>query len=146
MEEELDVNKLLKALDNDKNEILLNHTHKSLREMNVSILKELPITKEKVFEYSDKLNNYIYIDELDDLRSGTYVRWIMIPNEENNIIELKPPVLYCNTKITDKGLVIICKNFRNMFFQIKLDECILFRKITDQENILLNAMDVLNAK
>jgi hypothetical protein len=146
MEEELDVNKLLKALDNDKNEILLNHTHQSLREMNVSILKELPITKEKVFEYSDKLKNYIYIDELDDLRSGTYVRWIMIPNEENNIIELKPPVLYCNTKITDKGLVIVCKNFRNMFFQIKLDECILFRKITDQENILLNAMDVLNAK
>ena len=37
----MDVNKLLKALDDESNELLLNFTTKKIKEMNLNILKEL---------------------------------------------------------------------------------------------------------
>ena len=41
----MDVNKLLKALDDDSNESLLNFTTKKITEMNLNILKELHLSK-----------------------------------------------------------------------------------------------------
>ena len=43
----MDVNKLLKALDDDSNETLLNFTTKTIREMTLKILKELELSKQE---------------------------------------------------------------------------------------------------
>ena len=47
-------------------------------------------------------------------------------------------------KIYDDGCQIQCKNQFHKIMQIKLDNNIVFQRITDQEYILLSALDYLN--
>jgi hypothetical protein len=43
-------------------------------------------------------------------------------------------------------VLIVCKNYTNRHFQIKMDECLLFQKLTDQEKVILHALDHLSLK
>ena len=44
-------------------------------------------------------------------------------------------------KILNNGIHVVCKNTYNHRFQVKIDECYIFQKLTDQEQILLMALD-----
>ena len=105
---ERDKDQLLKALEDDSNEKLLNFTTKKIKEMNLEILKELELSKKETVEIMRKLNEYKYVDEMDDLKYGTYIRWIHIENPEK--LHLTQGALFCSFKITDDGVFIICKN------------------------------------
>jgi len=139
----MDINKLLKALDNETNEDLLNFTTDKLREMNINVLKELHLSKSDTLELLNKLKNYKYVDEMNDLKYGTYLRWIPIDNPSK--IYLTKGALFCEIKITDEGVFIICKNFgyKLQYFRISMDKNLIFQKLTDQELILLSALDHL---
>ena len=140
----MDVNKLLKALDDDSNENLLNFTSKKMTEMNLKIINELQLERKEALELMKKLKGYRYIDELNDLKYGTYVRWISINNPSN--IYITKGALFCEYKIKDDGVYLICKNFGypSKHFQIKLDENLVFQKLTEQELVLLSALDHLS--
>jgi len=140
----MDVNKLLKALDDETNESLMNFTSKQIKEMNLKILKELNLSKEDTLELMQKLNGYRYVDEMNELKYGTYLRWISISNP--NSIHLTRGAIFCEIKITDDGVKLVCKNhgFNSKHFQIKLDENLIFQKMTDQELVLLSALDHLS--
>ena len=49
------------------------------------------------------------------------------------------PVHYINASLA----AIICKNNMNRFFPVVLEENLIFQKLTNQENILLNIIDYL---
>jgi hypothetical protein len=140
----MDVDKLLKALDDDSNENLLNFTSKKITEMNLKIINELQLERKEALELMKKLKGYRYIDELNDLKYGTYLRWIPIHNPNN--IYITKGALFCEYKIKDEGVFLICKNFGFPIkhFQIKLDENLVFQKLTDQEMVLLSALDHLS--
>jgi hypothetical protein len=140
----MDVNKLLKALDDTSNEGLLNFTTEKIKEMNLNILKELALSKAETLELFKKLNGYKYVDEMNELKYGTYLRWISIKDPNN--IYLTKGALFCEVKITDNGVNIVCKNMGTgcCHFQIKMDECLIFQKLTQQELVLLNALDHLS--
>ena len=140
----MDVNKLLKALDDDSNENLFNFTTKKILEMNLQVLKELHLEKTETLIILKKLKEYKYVDEMNDLKYGTYLRWIPINNPEN--IHLTKGAVFCEVKITDNGVFIVCKNFgySTKHFQIKMDECLIFQKLTAQELVLLSALDHLS--
>lgn len=141
----MDVNKLLKALDDDSNEHLFNYTTKKLREMNYKIIKELQLSKEHTLDLMNKLKDYKYVDEMNELKYGTYIRWIPLTDPDN--IVLTKGALFCEYKITDVGVFIVCKNFgfsEKKHFQFKMDECIVFQKLTNQEQVLLSALDHLS--
>ncbi len=140
----MDVNKLLKALNNDSNEQLFNFTTNTIIETNKNILKELNLSKKDTFELLDKLRNYKYVDEMNELKCGTYLRWINIDNP-NNIVLTKGAV-FCELKITNDGVFLICKNFgfKSRHFQISLDKHLIFQKLTEQEMVLLSALDHLS--
>ena len=137
----MDIDKLLNALDNEKNEKIMNYTTKKIRQMNYDILKELQLSKEVFKEYLDKLREYVYVDEIKDLREGTYIRWICLKDPEH--LELSRGAIFCETKITDFGVQIVCKNHYHRHFQFKMDVCLIFRKLLDQELVLIKALDVL---
>lgn len=137
----MDIPKLLKAIDNEENEMIFNYTTNKLNNMNLSILKELKLSHHTLNEYLQKLKNYIYVDEINNLKYGTYLKWICLTNPDK--LDLAKGAVFCNIKITDNGVFIICKGFTNRHFQIKMDECLVFQKLTSQETILLNAMDYL---
>ena len=64
----MDVNKLLKALNNESNEQLFNFTTNTIIETNNNILKELNLSKKDTLELLHKLDNYKYVDEMNDLK------------------------------------------------------------------------------
>jgi len=140
----MDVNKLLKALDDDSNETLLNFTSKTIREMTLKVLKELELPKKEIVDIFNKLKDYKYVDEMNDLKYGTFIRWIPIENPDN--IYLTKGALFCEMKITDDGIFCICKNlgYSARHFQISMDKNLIFQKLTGQELVLLSALDHLS--
>ena len=140
----MDVQKLLQALDNENNVNIINFTTKKIQEMNLKIILELHLKNEETIKLLKKLIQYKYVDEMDDLKYGTYLRWIPISNP--NYIELKKGAIFCNVKISDEGVYLICKNhgIQSKYFQIKLDENLIFQRLTKQELILLSALDHLS--
>ena len=139
----MDVNKLLKALDDETNENLLDFTSEKMKEMNLKIIKELQLPRNETLDILKKLNDYKYVDEMSDLKYGTYIRWIPI-NNPNTIILTKGAV-FCEMKITDDGVFLVCKNYgySSKHFQLKMDTNLIFQKLTTQEQILLSALDHL---
>jgi hypothetical protein len=139
----MDVQKLLKALDDETNEQLLNFTSDKLKEMTLNILKELHLPRKETLDLCKKLRDYKYVDEMDDLKYGTYIRWIPIEDPTN--IHLTKGAIFCEMKITDDGVQCVCKNFgySSKHFQIQMDKNLIFQKLTDQELVLLSALDHL---
>ena len=140
----MDVNKLLKALDDETNETLFNYTTQKIQEMNLKVLKELDLSREDTLDFLSKLRHYRYVDEMDDLKYGTYLRWIPLNNPKE--LQLTKGAIFCEMKITDDGVQLVCKNYgyNNRFFQIKLDENLVFQRLTEQEQVLLSALDHLS--
>jgi hypothetical protein len=140
----MDVNKLLKALDDETNETLFNFTSDKIKEMNLNVLKELQLPRKDTLEILRKLQDYKYVDEMNDLKYGAYIRWIPIEDPTN--IYLTKGALFCEMKITDDGVFCICKNygFNSRHFQISMDKNLIFQRLTDQELVLLSALDHLS--
>ena len=140
----MDVQKLLKALDDETNETLLNFTTDKIKEMNLNILKELHLSKQDTLELLQKLRDYKYVDEMNELKYGAYIRWIPIEDPTN--VHLTKGALFCEMKITDDGVFCVCKNygFKSRHFQISIDKNLIFQKLTEQELVLLSALDHLS--
>ena len=137
----MNVNKLLYALDNDTNESIMNLTSKKITEMNIQILKELYLPKPVMIDYLKKLKNYRYIDEINDLKHGSFIRWI--PIIDPNYLPLHNCAMVCEIKIIDDGVLIQCKNFMHRHYTFKMDECLIFQKLTNQEMVIISALDHL---
>ena len=142
----MDINKLLKALDDNSNETLFNFTSKKIKEMTLKILKELHLPKKEIIDIFNKLKDYKYVDEMNDLKYGTFIRWI--PIDDPNNIYLTKGSLFCEMKIIDNGVFCICKNFGvpSRYYQISMDKNLIFQKLTEQEQVLLSALDHLSEK
>ena len=138
----MDVNKLLYALENDDNESIMNLTTKKIMEMNLNILKELQLDKTLTLDYLKKLKGYKYIDEINELKYGSFVRWI--PISDPNYLPLHHCGIICEIKIIDDGILITSKNFMHRHYTFKMDECLIFQKISAQEMIILSALDHLD--
>jgi hypothetical protein len=137
----MDVNKLLKALDDESNEALFNFTTEKIKEMTLKIIKELHLPRKETIDIFNKLRDYKYVDEMNDLKYGTFIRWIPIEDPEN--IHLTKGAIFCEMKITDDGVFCVCKNFGFpvRYFQISMDKNLIFQKLTEQEMVLLSALD-----
>ena len=137
----MDVEKLKKALDNEENEKLMNLTTKKIDEMNLQILKELNLNKETTINYFKKLKGYRYIDEMSDIKYGSFIKWIPIQDPEN--LPLNRSGIITDIKITPQGVLVTCKNFANRHFSFYFDESLVFQKLSSQEEVLLSALDYL---
>jgi hypothetical protein len=140
----MDVSKLLKALDDDSNETLLNFTTDKIKEMNLNIIKELQLPRKDTLDIMNKLRDYKYVDEMNELKYGAYIRWIPIEDPTN--IHLTKGALFCEMKITDDGVFCVCKNYgyTQRHFQLSMDKNLIFQRLTDQELVLLSALDHLS--
>jgi len=140
MADTLDISSLLKALDNDNNENIMELDLDKIQKMKHNILSELDLTDDKYNSIIKSLSEYKYIDEIPDLDYGHYIRWISLKNPAN--IKLTNGGILCDIKVNDQ-VSLLCKNKLNHFFQIKLDECLVFQKLSEQEKIILNVINYL---
>jgi hypothetical protein len=139
-----DTQKLLSALDNESNDGIMNLTTKKINQINLKVVNHLDLKKDDKIQLMKKINGYKYVDELDSLKYGAFIKWI--PISDSNHMPLHSGGMICDIKLTDTGVYIVCKNFKHRFFQFKMDECLIFQKLTNQENILLSALDHLSDK
>ncbi len=142
MTNELNVDLLMKSLENEDNDCLMNLDTKTIKKIKNDMLQKLNLPKDKLKSLHKSLKQYRFIDEIPDIKYGAYVRWINLNNPDN--LKLTNGGLVCDIKISNDDIIVVCKNRSNKFFQLKLNECLVFQKITDQERVILSALDYLN--
>lgn len=136
----LKVDKLVKAIDNPNNENFMDLTSSKIKQLKNDMLQKLNLPRGELALLHKKLKDYRYIDEVHELNYGTYVRWIDLSKDE---LKLTNGGIVCEIKILEDGVHIVCKNNFNYFFQFHFGKCMVFQKLTDQEQILLSALNHL---
>ena len=137
----LDINKLLNALENDDNASIMEIDYAKMMSIKNDILQKLQLPKEKLKTLHKQLKEYRYVDTIDAIRYGSYIRWIPLKNP--NEIKLTNGGIICDMKSKDDSVIITCKNRMNRLFNLKLEECMIFQKLTSQEEVILSAMKFL---
>ena len=138
---DLEINNLLIALENDSNSSIMNLTTPKIKTIKNNMLQRLGLEREDLKKLHKKLKNYRYCSDMADIQYGYYIRWISLKNP--GIIKLTNGGIIIDIDIINNCVQIKIKNNRNQIFQIKLDECCIFQKITNQEKILLGVLDYL---
>jgi len=140
----MDINKLLTALENDNNESMIQLNYEKITSDKNTILQQLHLPKELLKTLSKQLKAYRYVDNLDDLRYGSYIRWISLKSKHKDNVQLTNGGLLCHLKQVDDDIHLVCKNSRGMLFQLKMTENIIFQKLNEQEQVILSALKYLD--
>jgi len=141
-DDDLNIDLLARAAENEDNAHILNLTAEAVTAAKESILQDMVNDDDVRQDILGKLEGYVYIDEIHEVRSGTYVRWLNI--EDDNDITLARGGIFCDIRFSDYGAALRCKTFRNRYYEVKMDNVILFRKLTPQERVLMCALTYLN--
>ena len=136
---------LIKALDNDNNQNIVENEldYQKMNAAKNTILQQLQMPKEALKKMHTQLKTYRYVETINELRYGGYIRWISLKNPAE--LKLTNGGIVVNIKVVQEDDVhIVCRNNQRRLFQIILNENIIFQKLNDQEQVLLAAMDYLN--
>ena len=110
----------------------------TIKKTKLNMLKELLDDNNEIKEYYKLLKEYRYVDEIDELRFGSYIRCFNISDPHATLKLLRGGFI---VDITHKnGINILCKN-NNRFFTIKMDKSVIFQKNTGQEKLLIQILD-----
>ena len=139
--DENDVHYLEKILTNETNENITSQTFQEIDEKKREIIYELELSNLAAKDLLKKLEDYRYIDEMPDLQIGRYIRWINLTNPDK--IKLTNGGILCEIKIED-AVILVLKNSMNRFFQINMNENLVFQRLSEQERIILYAIDLVN--
>lgn len=141
------------ALDNDQNNAIYDETNASVLAKKKKVLSQFDLSKGKITSLMEKLKQYRYVEDLNDLRTGSYLRWVYIGDDENDAelfddddedFHLNKGAIFCETKIDVGGLSVICKTYQGRFFQFPMNgDYIFFQKLSAQEQTILNTIDAV---
>jgi len=135
-------NQIIKALDNNDNKSLLELDNSKIKTIKNDVLQQLPLNRDELKSMHSKLKQYRYVDDLKDIKFGSYIRWINLEKDTN--IKLTNGGIIIHAKLVNNGVHLVIKSNLNRLFEIKMDSCLIFQKINDQESIILSVMDYLN--
>ena len=141
-DDNIDIDGLLKALDNDSNTSIGELTTLKIQTTKNNVLQQLRLPRDKLKDLHKKLKNYRFVDDLDDIQYGRYIRWISLKDPSN--IKLTNGGIICDIRVFDEQVHIRCRNNLNRIMQIILDECLVFQKLTDQERVILDVLNYLD--
>jgi len=110
-----------------------------IKEMKNNILQRMLFDRDELKMYHKLLTHYRYIDEIDELKYGSYVRWFKLKEKET--LKLMKGGFIVEIKQNNKNeIVIVCKNYGRLF-SLKMNETIIFQKNTSQEELLIKILD-----
>jgi hypothetical protein len=100
------------------------------------ILGELNLSPSTKATYKTQLKEYIFVNDFDDLKSGTFLRAIKL---EDDSYTLTTPCIFCDIKMTNTGTLLLCRQIWNsrIFFHLQMEKTILFRKLKSDEKLVL---------
>jgi hypothetical protein len=129
------------ALEKETNKGILELNSAKIKKDKNDILQRLQLPREVLKEYHTSLKHYRYIDSLDDVILGNFIRWINLSDPER--IKLTNGAFVTDFKQTPSTIYIVCKNHFGRFFNIDINKCLLFQKLNDQEETLLAVINYL---
>ena len=139
----LDMNSLEKALENENNASVSTLTTRKIGAEKMRQLMQLGLSPEVVDDYFYKLRDYRHVDDLNGIMHGAYIRWIDLKNPAH--LSLARGAIICDIKIGQKGVQLLCKTHPNpAMFHVVMDEVVIFQRLSQQERIILSAMDYLD--
>ena len=104
----MDIGNLLHALNNENNEAVVDLDFATIAKHKNDLLQQLNLPREELIKIQKQLKPYRCVNNLDDLRFGSYVRWISLKNPE--VIKLTNGGLVCDIKEMNGEIHIKCKN------------------------------------
>jgi len=138
----IDIQSLMSALDDEDNASLMKMDTRAVKAVKNDMLQKLNLPREQLKKLHKQLTDYRYVDEMNELKYGAYIRWI--PLRDPNKIKLTNGGIICDILVKDNGIHVVCRNNMHRMFQIRLVECMVFQKLSDQERVLLSVMDYLS--
>jgi hypothetical protein len=99
-------------------------------------IDELHLDKDVALDYCMRLTGYRVVDKICDLRNGILLRWI-----KKSGGSLTNGGILVNVKMDQKGVQLMCKNNVHRFFNVRFDDCLIFQKLTMEEQLVLSAFD-----
>ena len=141
----IDIDDLLDKIENETNQYLENKTLSDISKIVFEMLMDYcdgttNFTEDMVYQYCNKLSGYRYVERICDLRQGIYIRWI-----KHGDTKLANGGIVVNVKIGDE-VQIVCKTPMGSFLSIKFNDCILFQKLTMEEQLILMSYDYIQKK
>jgi hypothetical protein len=137
----MNIQLLQQALENDDNLNIINTNIQDIKNKKNEILQELGLKRDDLKSFHKKLNGYMYIDNISDLKYGRNIRWINLKRLDP--IKITNGSVLCDIKIGAKGIVLVLKGFNASYITLYFNENILFQKINDEEKIILKAVEYL---
>lgn len=137
-----DVNEILDLLEEQTNSSIIKLNSNKIMEHKNNILQQIQITGQQLKNFHKKLKEYRYCSDMQDFVEGNYVRWI--PLKDPSKIYLTNGGILVNVEIFETGVQIRVKNNQNRFFNIKIDEVLIFQKLSMQEKIIIKVLDLID--
>ena len=138
----MDIELLKKALENEDNLSIIETNIQEIKNEKNNILQQIGLDKNNLKLFQKKLKNCRYIDNIQDLKFGSLIRWINLKKIDN--IKITNGANLCDIKINDQGIALILSGFNKQYFTIYMGENIIFQKISLQEEILLKAIKYIS--
>lgn len=150
-----DMEYMIRVLENKKNSHILNKSHNDIKSEKNDILQKIGIHGSGLKKMHKLLYSYAYIKNIHQLHEGCFIRWINLKksliqlydnhNDTNNIMKVESGGIICSIQ-KDRykrsfGLVTLKSQTR--FFSIYFDDCVVFQKFTQQEELLMYVMKYL---
>jgi hypothetical protein len=159
--DKVNVDELLQSIESDKLLSMSKLSYDKINTIKYNVLTRIGLEDDELESTLLKLSDYRYVEELQDIHHGAFIRYIPLiakkggnnksnnddnPDDESNEIQIKPGGFICDVKILGSGVQLLCRNHFRRMFQLKLDEVLLFQKLTKEEEIILSVFDYLNKK
>jgi len=140
----IDPDELLGKMNKEKNRYLEDKTSANiLNEIKQSLDDEYgdSLLKKEKLQIIKKLVGYRAVDELDALHIGKQTRWMQKYQDK---VKLTNGGLLLNTIFTDEGVNLVIKLWNGTVIQVRFDDCLVYQKLSYDEQIILMAYDYAN--
>jgi hypothetical protein len=130
------IEEIIQELDDKR---LLYLTSSKIKELKNNVLQKLYFSRTQLLHYHKVLKEYRFVDEIDELKIGGYIRWFNLNDMEH--LKLTNGGIIIDIKNGKEDVVVVCKNNMNRIFSLILNQCIIFQKISIQESLLIKIID-----
>ena len=137
----IDTELLNKALENSNNDDIINLTYDIIEKSKIKLYKIINVNDCEILKFKNQLKNYIFIYTIDKLKIGNYLRWFKV--EEKYLYK---GGFLIDIIVANENINLLMKNITNRSFTIVFNHIYLFKKLSNQENIILKAMEYLQKK
>jgi len=138
--ENLNIDELIKNAE--KSQHLENKSWKDILKENIDALEELELDTETEKLWLERLSEYRYVKNIYEIHKGKFLRWI---KKTDDLPKLTNGSFVSEILFLDGGTYIQCLTYNRSVFNIKMDDCILFHKLTPDEMLILTVYDSITA-